>query len=190
MTPARAAARATAVECLVIFGVFALAAFGARAWVLEVRFIPSGSMRPALQVGDRLLVEKFTPRWRPPARGAVIVFFPPVSGVAPRGALVKRVVGLPGERIAFRDRRVWIDGRPLLEPYLAPGTETKASRSQSDIQAGRLIPRGHIFVLGDNRQDSTDSRHFGFVALREVIGCAILGVWPLERWRWLLPRRG
>lgn len=187
--PARAAARATVIECSVIFVLFALMAFALRAWVFELRVIPSASMRPALEIGDRLLVEKLTPRWRGLRRGAVVVFVPPVTGVTPRGALVKRVVGLPGERISFRDRRVWIEGRPLAEPYLTAGTQTMPWPGQREKPTVRLIPAGSIFVLGDNRQDSTDSRHFGFVALREVIGCAILGVWPLERWRWLSPLR-
>jgi signal peptidase I len=185
----RAAARATAVECTFLFFAFAWAAYALRAWVFEVRFIPSVSMRPALEVGDRLLVEKMTPVWRTPPRGTVVVFFPPGSGATQRAALVKRVIALPGERITVRGVQVWIGGRRLPEDYLSPlmTTQIRRNRGVPDIEC--VVPGDSIYVMGDNRPDSTDSRHFGPVAMRDVIGRAVLGFWPLERWRWLLPRR-
>lgn len=188
MTAGSAMVRATAIEYLLTFLVFMLGAYCLRAWVLEARIISSASMRPALAVGDWLLVEKLTPRWRIPVRGTVVVFFPAMPAMEARGALVKRVVALPGERIDFRGRRVWINGRPLPEPYLPAGVETIFLRGRTAGATERRVPAEHVFVLGDNRRDSTDSRHFGPVSLRKVIGSAILGFWPLERWRWLRPQ--
>ncbi|MEB3328066.1 MAG: signal peptidase I [Candidatus Sericytochromatia bacterium] len=173
--------RSKAAECGAIFVAFAGGAFLSRALVVEARYIPSGSMRPALQVGDRLLVDKLTPRWRLPHRGDVVVCRAPVTlpGLGP--ALVKRVVGLPGERLRISNRRVWVNGAPLTEPWsVAPISYGEPDWAALGMPGG-VVPPDTLFVLGDNRNDSTDSHVFGPVPAPFVIGRAVLRVWPLGR---------
>lgn len=173
--------RSLAAECGAIFATFALGAFLARAWVVEARFIPSGSMRPTLEVGDRLLVDKLTPCWRLPRRGEVVVCRPPVPlpGLGP--ALVKRVVGLPGERLRIRAHRLWVNGSPLAEPWGAEPIAYPEPDWGALGMPGGVVPPDALFVLGDNRGDSTDSHVFGPVPVTCLIGRAVLRVWPLDR---------
>ncbi len=124
------------------------------------------SMEPTLHTNDRVIVEKITYRFRPPQRGDVVV-------VRVRGRsqpLIKRIVGLPGETIAIHDGRVYIDGQPLDEPYLA--------RPTHGFLPPTRIPPLHYFVLGDNRDASSDSRSFGPVSKDDIVGRAIFRYWP------------
>lgn len=159
-----------------------------RATVAEARFIPSGSMLPTLRIGDRLIVEKLSAYVHPPHRGDILVFYPPHAGEPPLTAsgrllrwlgftadvaFIKRVVGLPGEIIAVHDGKVLIDGKPLPEPYLQapPIDETPPIR----------IPNGQYFMMGDNRNNSSDSRVWGPLPRANVIGRSFLRIWPLNR---------
>jgi len=128
------------------------------------------SMEPTLQTNQRLVIEKLSYRLRGPRRGDVVVLHDP--GGSPE-LLIKRVVGLPGERVTVADGRVFIDGVPLDEPYLAQPTQG-GGRSW-------VVPPLHIFVLGDNRGASRDSRIFGTVSLDQVIGHAIFRYWPPDQ---------
>ncbi len=157
------------------------AIFG-RAIIAESRWIPTESMVPALAVGDRLIVEKLGAHLSLPRRGTIVVFRPvwfhePPTvwqrfGMADDGALVKRVVALPGETVAVRAGRVWIDGRPLVEPY--------ADTAHQDM-APVTVPGGHLWVMGDNRNHSADSRVFGPMPADHLIGRAVWRFWPLSR---------
>lgn len=178
-------------------------------FVIQPFRIPSGSMEPTLLVGDFLLVNKqiTTPGasgWIFPAplihRGEVVVFHYPVN---PSMHLVKRVVGLPGDRIKLRDGRVYVDDQPLSEPYAvyrpsAPdGYRDNFPRLQSTdpdvdsrwwirmhtlIHDGELtIPPDNYFVLGDNRNDSEDSRYWGFVPRAAIVGEPMLIYFSLQR---------
>jgi signal peptidase I len=130
-------------------------------------YVPSGSMSPTLRISDRVVVD----RWAGVHRGDVVVLSVPEPDAAVR--LYKRVIGLPGDRIACRDGQVYRDGAPLAEPYLAAGTRT-------DCQPV-TVPPDTLYVLGDDRSVSADSRHFGPVAGSAVTGVVVLRIWPLDR---------
>lgn len=159
-----------------------------RATLAEARFIPSGSMIPSLLVGDRLIVEKLSYYFSSPQRGDIVVFYPPdpyapVPGNGERfmrwlgftreAAYIKRVVGLPGETVAVQDGKVLINGQPLSEPYI------KAPPAQDSDPV--TIPPNHFFMMGDNRNNSRDSRVWGTLPRENVIGKTFLRFWPLTR---------
>lgn len=145
-------------------------------FVVQAFYIPSGSMEPTLQVGDRILVSKFSYRLGPIRRGDIIVFRFPLS---PTRDFVKRVVALPGETVELREGLVLINGKPLSELYPTPlpGGERACTSSYGP----KRVPEGQYFVLGDNRCNSEDSRFFGFVPAQNVVGKALLIYWPLQR---------
>ncbi len=127
------------------------------------------SMEPNLHTNERLVIEKLSYRFHGPRRGDVVVIHDP--GGSPE-LLIKRVVGLPGERVTVADGRVFIDGVPLDEPYL----------DQDTLGGGRswVVPPLTVFVMGDNRSASRDSRTFGPVSLDQIIGRALVRYWPLD----------
>lgn len=138
-------------------------------FVVQGTHIYGPSMEPALYEGDRVFVEKVSYRFRPPQRGDIVMLHLPQY----RDFLIKRVVGLPGEEIAIHDGHVYINGHVLLEPYLTEPTP-------GEMPAMR-IPALHYFVLGDNRDDSNDSRYFGPVPRDYIVGRLVLRFWPPER---------
>ncbi|MEY2454167.1 MAG: signal peptidase [Acidimicrobiaceae bacterium] len=168
-------------------------AFVLKTFVAQAFYIPSGSMEPQLHVGDRVIVSKLAYRLHEPRRGDIIVFPSPedttvddsplpvrvVRGIfegvgitkPTEEILIKRVVGLPGETVEGRGGHVYIDGRLLIEPYLPPGVTT-------DAFGPTTIPKGDLWVMGDNRGDSRDSRFIGPITESSVIGRAIAKVWP------------
>ncbi len=179
---------------LVVVGALVIA-FVLKAVVAQAFFIPSASMTPQLEVSDRVLVSKLSYRLHDPRRGDIVVFDCPPNhcegdddggGVAglvrsfgqaigvvqpSTREFIKRVVALPGERVEARDGQLYIDGRRLVEPYLPPGTVT------ANLTAA-TVPEGSLFVLGDSRSGSVDSRVFGPIARKSVVGRAIAKVWP------------
>jgi signal peptidase I len=126
------------------------------------------SMEPNLHPNQQLMVEKVSCRVAGPARGEVVVVDVPFSEIP----LIKRVIGLPGETVEIRDSKVYIDGEVLDEPYL-PGI------FQYDF-GPIIVPPDHVFVMGDNRTASNDSRVFGPVPVKKVLGRAWLSIWPLD----------
>ncbi len=128
------------------------------------------SMEPNLYTDQRLVIEKIGYQFHGPRRGDVIVIHDPSGGPE---LLIKRVIGLPGERITVTDGRVFVDSVPLDEPYLA----------QDTLGSGRswVVPPLHVFVMGDNRVASRDSRIFGPVALDQIVGHAVFRYWPPEQ---------
>ncbi len=145
-------------------------------FVVQAFFIPSGSMEPTLQVGDRILVSKFSYRLGPIRRGDIIVFRFPLS---PSRDFVKRVVALSGETVELREGLVLINGKPLSELY--PTALPGGDRACTSSYGPNKMPAGQYFVLGDNRCNSEDSRFFGFVPAQNVVGKALLVYWPLPR---------
>lgn len=131
------------------------------------------SMTGSIAPGEIVLVDAAAPRFFGVHRGDVVVFRPPVSGYTAR-PLIKRVVGLPGETIELWEGRVLVDGAVLTEPYVRGQTLTAAT-----AQMVWRVPSGSVFVLGDNRADSWDSRAFGPVKLSQVVGRAWLAYAPL-----------
>ena len=132
------------------------------------------SMEPNLLPHDRVLVNKFIYRFRPPRPGEIVVLHPPSD---PSRNYIKRVVAVAGQRVEIRDGAVYVDSRPLREPYLRAPT--------GGDYGPESVPARDIFVLGDNRGNSEDSRAFGFVPMRNIVGEAIVIYWPPQRFRTL-----
>jgi len=140
-------------------------------FVVQAFYIPSGSMEPTLMVNDRILVAKFLYRFEPVARGDVIVFRYPLN---PQRDFVKRVMGLPGDRAQLKEGVVYINGQRISE---------KGYTIKPDFgnYGPVVVPTGDYFVLGDNRNNSEDSRFFGYVPRANIIGKAIFIYWPPQR---------
>ena len=150
-----------------------------RSFVAHAFHVESGSMLPTLEPGDRILVSKLSDN---PSRGELVVF------ERPNGDLIKRVVALEGETVYFDEGLIKIDDKWLEEPYLTAGTGTYApSAAIANCEAPEgydegsacTIPEGHVFVLGDNRRVSYDSRNFGPVPRDDIIGTTAFQFWPL-----------
>jgi signal peptidase I len=162
-----------ALEYLVILLVSFALVFGfVRPFVMEAFWIPSGSMIPTLEIGDRVLVNKFIYRFTEPKRGDIVVF---TSVDNPKEDLIKRFIGLPGEKIAVRGGKLFLNGEPQKEPY------TNKKLPDRSFFARITVPKGHVFVMGDNRGNSADSRVFGPLPKKNIEGEAFLRFWPPHR---------
>jgi signal peptidase I len=176
-----------------------------KTFLVQAFYIPSESMDPTLKVGDRVLVNKLTYRFHPPRRGDIIVFQDPnptvqehrnpVSGffhwlgeglglsTDPNKDFIKRVIGLPGDTVEVRVVNgvgiVYVNDHPLQEPYLNAIKETRP-------YPPHVVPANSLFVMGDNRTNSNDSRYgLGFIPESKVVGRAFVIIWPPSRIRWL-----
>jgi signal peptidase I len=129
------------------------------------------SMRPTLEDGQYVLVNRLAYRFGEAQRGDIVVFHSPVA--ATQLDLIKRVVGLPGETVNIRNGVVSVDNETLTEPYIADSPRYNGEW---------VVPEGHLFVLGDNRNDSSDSHSWGLLPTANVIGKAILIYWPPPAW--------
>ena len=169
----------------VVVGALAVALL-IKAFLLQAFYIPSESMTDTLNVDDRVLVSKLSYRIGDVDRGDIIVFEKPPAAPGSITDFIKRVVALPGETITFVDGDVFIDGQLLNEPYLDSDTRANAGTIVSEgctntPAADRCtLAEGWYFVLGDNRDNSTDSRSFGPIEQDAIIGRAFLKVWPLS----------
>ncbi|MEB3312656.1 MAG: signal peptidase I [Cyanobacteriota bacterium] len=168
------------VELLQTVSLSVVLALGIRHFVAEARYIPSGSMEPTLQINDRLVIEKITYHFNPPDRGDIVVFWPPASLTPPgqrRDAFIKRVIGLPGDRVEVRNGQVYVNGEALKEGYI---------KEAPNYQWGpEEVPDSAYLVLGDNRNSSYDSHAWGFVPSENIIGKAMVRFWPPQRLGWL-----
>ena len=155
-----------------------------KTFLFQAFYIPSASMEPTLEKGDRVLVNKVSYDLHDVNRGDVIVFELDAEEVGPDGIkdLIKRVVGLPGDVIESRDGVVYVNDRALEEPYLADGMRHRrpAGRPQNPAIERQTVPDGHVFVLGDNRSNSADSRYpyRGPIPIDTIVGRAFVLVWP------------
>jgi signal peptidase I len=166
-------------EWIGIVGLALIVAVLVKVLVISSFAIPSESMHPTLQKGDRVLVNRLAYKAHDIRRGDVIVFErPPNSPIdgpdAPKD-LIKRVIGLPGDTVATHDGSVWVNGQRLEEPYVARGIESMG------LEEGVKVPANHVWVMGDNRTNSADSRVFGPLSQQLVIGRAFARVWPVGR---------
>lgn len=162
-------------EWLVVLAVAVGVAFAVRAYVAQSYIIPSASMEPTLMIGDRILVDKLSYHLHGVGPGDIVVFAKPPKEVDPNITdLVKRVIGLPGDVISSSAGRVFINGKPLREPWLPPGTVTTGIKRQK-------VPAHEYFVMGDNRSDSQDSRFFGPIPGSTIVGRVVLRIWPPSR---------
>jgi len=182
---------ALAILLAVVFKTFLVAAF----------YIPSGSMESTLNVSDRVLVEKVSYRFGDVQDGDVVVFVHDDLGLEPSGSsnpvarffsslgqaiglvppsdrdFIKRVVGVPGDEIAC-DGHLLRNDKPVDEPYLDPGVTTEGCKTMT-------VPAGKLYVMGDNRTNSQDSRSFGVIDRSDVVGRAFVRIWPLTHIGWL-----
>lgn len=150
-----------------------------RQWIMEPRWIPSGSMIPTLQVRDLLVVDKLSPRLGcGPQLGEVVVFQPPnallAMGYDASQVLIKRVVGLAGDRVAVHEGHLERNGQALREPWVA----APMAYEQSEV----TVPPQQLWVLGDNRNNSLDSHVWGPLPQDRVVGRALIRYWPPRRW--------
>jgi signal peptidase I len=174
--PPRSVARVV-VEWVVILAAALVLAFLVKAFVVQAFKIPSGSMEPTLLPHDRVLVNKLSYDLHGVHRGDIVVFKAPPSEVASDPSvkdLIKRVIGLPGDRIQAIDGHVYINGKLLKESYLPLGTVTNGLPLT-------VVPKGEYYMLGDNRTDSRDSRFIGPIPGHLIVGRAFVRVWPLSR---------
>lgn len=144
--------------------------FGINAVSARVR-VDGFSMIPTLDDGEFVLVNRLAYNLGPVERGDIIVFHFPVD---PHQELIKRVIGLPGDRIIIRDRQVSVNGQAINEPYIAKAP---------DYNGEWLVPEDYLFVLGDNRNDSSDSHSWGMLPIQNVVGKAVLIYWPPGLWK-------
>ncbi len=154
---------------LEVFAITVLLTLLLRAYVVQAFRIPSCSMEDTLLVGDFVLSEKVTYRFRPPRRGELVVFKYPLN---PEKAFIKRCVAVAGDTVVIRDKVLYVNGVPFPDP---PGTKYTDPRVLSAIYSTRdnfgpvVVPPGHIFVIGDNRDNSNDSRFWGALPLEDVV---------------------
>ena len=146
-----------------------------RQYLFQAFYIPSESMETTLEIRDRVLVNRLSYQWGDVGRGDVVVFARKPEDPGDIRDLIKRVIALPGETIEGRDNTIYIDGVRLDEPYIQP--ENRIFADFGPI----VVPDGELFMMGDNRDQSFDSRFFGTVDLDRVAGRAFVLYWPLDR---------
>lgn len=180
---------ATAIDWIVTIVVAVAAVLAIKQWVVNPYRIPTSSMEPTLHCArpqpgcesgysDRVLANRFIYHFKDPERGDIVVFeTPPAVEQHCSGGgdvFVKRLIGLPGDVVAERRGRVFVNGGRLDEPYIGPGNR--------DARTGRwTVPRGEYFFMGDNRQDSCDSRDWGSVPRANLVGPVFSVYWPPQR---------
>jgi signal peptidase I len=176
------------VELVGVVVVAILVALLLRTFVVATYSIPSGSMEPTLQIGDRIVVNKLSYHLHGVDRGNIVVFStPPTEDCAGPTVsdLVKRVIGSPGEIISLADGRVYINGHVLPEPYLPPDlrndTYPGPSNAVYSLHHAYRIPAGDVFVMGDDRPQSCDSRYWGPIRESTIVGKVDMRIWPLSR---------
>jgi signal peptidase I len=179
----------TIVDWVVTIVVAVGAVLAIKAWVVNPYRIPSSSMEPTLHCAkpesgclagysDRVLANRFIYHFREPHRGDIVVFNTPDAAFAACGAggtFVKRIVGLPGETVSEQKGTVYIDGKPLDEPYVP------ANERDDRTEKFKTVPAGHYFMMGDNRAQSCDSRAWGTVPRSDLIGPVFAVYWPPQR---------
>ena len=168
-------------EITALVAVAIVLALGIRTFVAEPFIIPSASMSDTLKVGDRLVGEKITYRTSSPQVGDIVTFTDPEDGSL---TLIKRVIATAGQTVELVDGVVYVDGQALDEPYTdgkpSYPLPTHSSQLTDDITYPYVVPQGCIWVMGDNRTNSQDSRYFGAIPVSSVTSKALFVFWPLE----------
>lgn len=169
------------VEWIIVVVVAISAALLVRAFVLQQFAVSGDSMKSTLHTGDRVLVNKLSYRLHDPRRGDVVVLKTLES--SDERDLIKRVVALPGETVEYRDCVLLVNGVVLVEPYLDPAIVKPSSCGPSQLPV--VVPAEFVFVMGDNRPGSKDSRVLGAISYDDLIGRAFVVIWPMGDWQWL-----
>ena len=177
-------------DWVIVLVVALVVALGIRTYVLLQFYISGPSMETTLYQPNRVLVNKLSYRLHDVNRGDVVVFDRVTSNgeSIQHDDLIKRVIGLPGEKISISKCVVYVNKVALKEPYLdSRDTEQEDlnERCRQPEMAELVVPAKQVFVLGDNRPQSMDSRMFGSVDKNRIVGRAFVVLWPLSRWRWL-----
>jgi signal peptidase I len=159
---------------VIVAAAFAIALL-VQAFIVKPFTIHQVSMRPTLEEGDRILLNRLVYHFRAPARGDIIVFHSPIND---NEDLVKRIVGVAGDRVAVTGGKLYVNSVAQNEPYLL-------EQDFSGEMAETLVPTGEVFVMGDNRNDSGDSRLFGPISTTSIIGSAFVVYWPIGQWKTL-----
>jgi signal peptidase I len=167
-----------AVEWIVLIAIALAIAIVIKTFLFQAFYIPSESMVPTLKKDDRVLVNKLSYKLHNIHRGDIVVFTKPPSETSDIKDLVKRVIGLPNETVEGRDGHIYINGKLLKEGYLPKGTVTSTFGPTT-------IPSNSIWVMGDNRTYSRDSRYFGPILKSSVVGRVFVRIWPPPRFRFL-----
>jgi len=161
-----------------LFVAFALA-FITRMFFFSPIIVDGPSMQPTLYDRDRMIVNKFTYYLREPERFDIVVF-----KASKQKDYIKRVIGLPGEHVRIKDDVLYIDGEPVEESFISyrPDEHIQSDFSLETLPGNyETIPEGYVLVLGDNRNNSTDSRRIGLISMDQIIGKANIIYWPLQR---------
>jgi signal peptidase I len=188
------------IEFVVIIAVALGLAIGIQAFLIKPFRIPSPSMVPTLQVGQRVLVNRIGTHFGDPSRGDIVVFKPPAGADTHQCGIpsepddghpcakptpnrsdsnfIKRVIGLPGDMVSVRNNHAYINGKALTEPYINKGT---LCDNLCNLPKPIKVPPGHFFMMGDNRGESDDSRDWGPVPKKWIIGHAFFTYWPPSR---------
>jgi signal peptidase I len=160
-------------ETILLVGLAFVLALGIKTFVVQPFLIPSGSMEPTLQIGDRVLVNKFIYRFTQPKQGDVVVFISPDDKATD---FIKRVIAVGGQTVDISDGLVSVDGKRLSEPYV-----NRQVVDHYNLDKAVKIPQGQVWLMGDNRTNSRDSRFFGPRPANELLGEAFVIYWPLGR---------
>jgi signal peptidase I len=184
MSSAQKEERNGLVDWIKAIGIALILAIIIKKFLIEQYVVYGESMMPTIQNGNRLIVNKIVYDIEQPERFDLIVF-----KANPKEDYIKRVIGLPGDHIAYKDDKLYINNKPVEEPYLKEykryaGTQTLTGNfNLEEITGYDTVPKGKVFVLGDNRLHSIDSRHIGFVEMKDIIGQANLRYWPVDKLR-------
>jgi len=168
------ALRAVAEVVVIVAAAFVVAML-VQAFIVKPFTIHQVSMQPTLLEGDRILLNRLSYHFRDPENGDIVVFHSPITEGED---LVKRVVAVAGDRVEIKDGSLFVNGERRVEPYLLEQGFRGELRET-------LVPEGMVFVMGDNRNNSGDSRYFGPIDKESIIGCAFCVYWPIGRWKGL-----
>jgi len=179
----RRSSRRTFIEWLIVLVVAVLVSLLVRTYAVQTFFIPSGSMEPTLQIGDRIIVNKLSVEFGTIHVGDILVFRAPkaVALTGPHGCsdkvadLVKRVVGVPGDHLVSKGNTIYVNGKPLKQPW------THVAQIGVKPIKPTYVKKNHYFMMGDNEPGSCDSRYWGLIPRSAVIGKAFARIWPLSR---------
>lgn len=174
--------RRSLIEWGIVVVIAVLVSLLIRTFVFQTFFIPSGSMEPTLQVGDRIIVSKLSVEFGTIHTGDILVFKAPKAVATVCGDdvadLVKRVIGLPGQHLTSKGNTIYVNGSPLAQPWTHSPVLGRAIGSVT-------VRKNHYFMMGDNESDSCDSRFWGTIPRSSIIGKAFVRIWPLSRFGFL-----
>jgi signal peptidase I len=173
------------IRLIIVFAFIAGAALLLRTWVVQPYYIPSASMEPTLHGcsncnDDHVLVDKVSYRAHGVRVGDIVVFSRPKGVQVPDKVLIKRVIALAGDRISATRGQIFVNGLAIEEPYLNKDHSCYARSPDENFKA-RTVPDKDVFVMGDNRCNSTDSRDFGAIPTSSIVGRAFAIIWPFHR---------